>query len=191
MSMGKLRDSAVEVRLAVTLFLLLLGIADFFGAWQVRNFAAFTPKGVARTVAPETHTEMTMACCSTSAAEEKPIDLGTLDRPRHQINRELLVQDTHVHVPVYAITAALLSAIVCALSLSSPARVALILGAFAAPFLDFAGLWGAHVFPGRGSLFAAATLAGGFAMGAVYLVVLVLGLVQCWFFRSRKEVPHE
>ncbi len=51
--MGKLPQSPVEVRLAVTLFLGLLGIADFFGGWQVKNFAAFTPRGVAATVAPE------------------------------------------------------------------------------------------------------------------------------------------
>ena len=41
--MGRLPDSAVEARLAATLFLLLLGMADVFGAWQVRQFAAFTP----------------------------------------------------------------------------------------------------------------------------------------------------
>ncbi len=189
--MGMLRESALEIRLGVTLFLLLLGIADFFGACQVRNFAAFTPKGVAATVAPETHTAMTMACCSTSAAEEKAVDLSMLDHPRHQINRELLIQDTHVHVPVYAITALLLAAVVCALALSTPTRIALIVGAFAAPFLDFAGLWGGNFFPARGVFFGAVALAGGFAMGAVYLVVLVLALVQSWLHRPSKEVSHE
>jgi hypothetical protein len=183
-----LRESAVEIRLGVTLFLLLLGIADFFGAWQVRNFAAFTPKEVAATVAPESHTEMTMVCCSTSAAEEKSIDLSMLDHPKHQINRELLVQDTHVHVPVYAIAAALLTAVVCALALSTSARIALILGAFGAPFLDFAGLWGGSFFPAHGVFFGAVALVGGFSMGIVYLIVLVLALVQSWFHRPSKEV---
>ena len=35
--MGRLPQSPFEVRLAVTLFLGLLGIADFFGAWQVQQ----------------------------------------------------------------------------------------------------------------------------------------------------------
>jgi hypothetical protein len=186
--MGKLRESPIEVRLTATLFLLLLGVADIFGAWQVRNFAAFTPKGTAATVAPEQHTAMTMACCQTSAAEEKSIDLGSLDHPRHRIGRELLVQDTHVHVPVYAMTALLLSAIVLGLALSSRLRVLLVLGAFAAPFLDFAGLWGAHLRPEDGAFFGGVAVAGGFAMGIVYLAILALTLGQCWFFRKKGEI---
>ncbi|MGH9441584.1 MAG: hypothetical protein ACRD16_04875 [Thermoanaerobaculia bacterium] len=188
--MGRLPQSAIEARLATTLFLLLLGVANLFGAWQVKNFAAFTPKKVAATVAPETHTEMTMACCQTSAAQEKPVDLAMLDHPQHQVSRELLVQDTHVHVPVYAITALLLSAIVLGLSLSSSVRVLLVLLSFAAPFLDFAGLWGAHLFPSAGTFFGAMAVGGGFTMGLAYTVVLVLTLFQCWFFR-KKEVSHE
>jgi len=188
--MGKLPESDTEVRLAVTLFLLLLGVANFFGAWQVKNFASFTPKGVATTVAPETHTEMTMACCTTSAAEEKPIDLAMLNHPHHQINRELLVQDTHVHVPVYAMTAAFLSLIVFGLALSSGARIALVLLAFGAPFLDFSGLWAAHLFPGGGAPFGAVAVAGGLAMGLAYLTVLILTLAQCWFRKDQKEIVH-
>ena len=188
--MGKLPHSALEIRLAATLFLLLLGVANIFGAWQVRNFAAFTPSGVAASVAPEAHHDMTMACCQTSAAEEKPVDLATLNRPRHQVSRDLLVQDTHVHVPVYAITAALLSLIVFGLSLSSGARVALVLCAFAAPFFDFTGLWGAHLFPNAGTFFGGMAVGGGFSMGIAYLIVLALTLSQCWFFRKRLEVDH-
>lgn len=188
--MGKLPQSAPEARLAATLFLLLIGVANIFGAWQVKNFAAFTPTGVAATVAPEAHHDMTMACCQTSAAEEKPVDLAMLDHPRHQVSRELLVQDTHVHVPVYAMTAALLSLIVLSLALSSASRIALVLAAFAAPFLDFAGLWGAHLFPGAGTFFGGLAVAGGFAMGLCYLAVLVLTMSQCWFFRKRLETDH-
>ncbi len=188
--MGKLPQSAIETRLTATLFLLLLGVANLFGAWQVKNFASFSPAGVAATVAPEAHHDMTMACCQTSAAEEKPVDLAMLDHPRHQVSRELLVQDTHVHVPVYAISAALLSMIVLGLVLPSGARVALVLCSFAAPFLDFAGLWGAHLFPSKGTLFGLFAVAGGFAMGLAYLVVLVLTLAQCWFFRKKMEANH-
>jgi hypothetical protein len=184
---GKLCSSPFEVRLAATLFLLLLGIADFFGAWQVKDFAAFTPKGVAAAVAPEEHHDMTMACCETSAAEEQPVDLASLNKPPHRIERSLLVQDTHVHVPAYAMTAAFLSLIVFGLRMSSRGRSALILLAFAAPALDFAGLWGAHLFPARGAGFSGIAIVGGFAMGLAYLFILILTLGQCWFAASRQR----
>lgn len=188
--MGKLATAPVEARLAATLFLLALGVANFFGAWQVRNFASFTPKGVAATVAPEARHEMLMACCQTSAAEEKPVVPEALDLPRHQVDRELLIQDTHVHVPVYAMTAGFLALIVLGLTLSSRARVLLVLAAFAAPLADFAGLWGAHLLPSRGTLFGALAVAGGFLMGLAYLLVLVLTIAQCWFNRRKKEISR-
>ena len=186
--MGKLPQSPVEVRLAVTLFLGLLGIADFFGGWQVRNFASFTPRGVAETVAPEQHHDMAMECCSVTTMEEKPVEPASIDRPTHRITRELLVQDTHVHVPVYAMTAAFLALVLFGLRLSSRARTALVLGAFAAPFLDFAGLWGAHIAPGLGTVFGLLAVAGGFAMGICYLIVFLVAMVQFWL--SRKETIH-
>ncbi len=185
--MGKLSQSPREVRLAVTLFLLLLGVADFFGAWQVRSFASFTPRGTAAAVAPAAHHDMTMVCCQTSAAEETPVDPAMLDHPAHTISRELLAQDTHVHVPVYALTAALLSLVVFGLSLSSRTRSLLVLLCFGAPLADFAGLWGAHLFPARGPAFGAIAVAGGFAMGAAYLIVLALAMSQCWFSRRKTE----
>jgi hypothetical protein len=188
--MGKLPEGPIEVRLAATLLLLLMGVANFFGAWQVRQFASFTPAGTAATVAPEGHHDMTMICCQTSAAEEKPVDIKTLDEPHHVINRELLVQDTHVHVPVYALSAGLLALIVFGLRLLSRLRVALVSLLFAAPLADFAGLWGAHLFPRAGSLFGFVAVAGGFAMGAAYLVILVLTLWQCWFSKNRKEISR-
>ena len=179
--MGRLPDAPLEVRLAATLFLLLLGLANLFGAWQVRNFAAFTPRGVAETVAPEGR-EHTVHDAH-RAMGERPVDLADLDHSRHRIDRQLLVQDSHVHIPVYAITAALLSAILFWLRLSSRGRAALVLLLFAAPFLDFAGLWGAHL--GEAPLFwGLVAVAGGFAMGTAYLIVLAMTLSQCWF-RSR------
>jgi hypothetical protein len=183
--MGKLPQSPFEVRLAATLFLLLLGVADVFGALEVRNFASFTPAGTAATVAPqEAHAMAMCAACGTMAMEH-PVDLASLDQPRHKIDRNLLVQDTHVHVPVYAITAALLSLLVFGLRLRSRTRSALVLAAFAAPFFDMAGLWGAHLAPRAGVLFGGLTVAGGFAMGLVYLFVLALTLKQCWWRRPQ------
>ena len=84
---------------------------------------------------------------SSGAPEEKPITLETLDKPHHHIDRDLLVQDSHVHIPAYAMTAAFL---------------ALILLAFAAPFLDFVGLWGAHLSSGAGVAWGAVTVRLGF-----------------------------
>ena len=181
--MGKLPGSALEVRLAVTLFLLLLGLANLFGAWEVRNFAAFTPAGVASAVGVFGH-EGNHA--SGSASGESPVDLETLNEKKHHIDRELLVQDSHVHIPVYATTAALLVLIVFGLRLGSGSRVALVLLAFAAPLLDFVGLWGAHLWSGSGRVWGAVALLGGAMMGLVYLAVLSLTLKQCWFSNSKK-----
>ena len=186
--MGRLPQSPPEVRLAATLFLLLLGVADLFGAWQVADFASFKPRGVAAVVAPQGHHPLAMECCSFTAVGEKPIEPESLDRQTHPISRELLVQDTHVHVPVYAMTAAFLSLLVFGLRLSSRTRAGLVLLAFAAPFADFAGLWGAHLFPAAGTFFGGLAVVGGAAMGVCYLAVLVLTILQLWL--PAKEMNH-
>jgi hypothetical protein len=182
--MGRLPDSPREVRWAVTLFLALLGVADVFGGLEVRNFASFTPAGTAATVAPEKEEPM-MSCpvCGTMEMEH-PVDLGSLDHPHHVINRELLVQDTHVHIPVYAMAAAFLTFIICGLRFSSRTRMILITLAFAAPLLDFVGLWGAHLVPQAGTFFGALAVGGGLTMGLVYFAVLVPTLIQCWGRRA-------
>jgi hypothetical protein len=203
--MGKIPSGPFEVRLAATLFLLLIGLADLFGAWEVRNFSAFTPSGVAGSLAPagvegtgmpkhdmpmsghEGHDMAAMGNEShdmTASPAEKPISLETLDKPRHHIDRDLLVQDSHVHIPAYAMTAAFLVLIVFGLKLSSRTRVLLVLLAFAAPFLDFLGLWTAHLSRSAGFVGGLLAVGGGFLMGLVYLVVLVSTLWQCWFHRQ-------
>jgi hypothetical protein len=186
MRLGRLPDSPPEVRLAAILFLLLLGLADLFGAWQVADFASFRPGGVAEMVAPPMQHQPPAG--ASTVASESPVDLAHLDATGHHVHRELLVQDTHVHVPVYAMTAAFLSLIVFGLRMSSRARQGLILLAFAAPCLDFAGLWGAHLLPAAGTVFGALAVAGGFSMGLAYLVVLVTTLYQC---RPRSAAAHQ
>jgi len=176
--MGGLPQGPFEARLAATLFLLLLGLADAFGALQVRQFAAFTPDGVAGAVGSTAHPH----------GGERPVTLESLNAPSHHIDRELLVQDSHVHVPAYAMTAAFLSLIVLGLRLRSATRTALVGAAFAAPAVDFAGLWGAHWSSSGGRLWAAAALAGGFGMALVYLAVLGITIRQCWF--GRKDRSH-
>jgi hypothetical protein len=209
--MGKLPGGPVELRLAATLFLLLLGLANLFGAWEVRNFVSFTPAGVAGAVASSGNAGLDMTSSghdshamtdsghagpdmpatghaghdmAAGVSEEKPITVETLDKPHHHIDRDLLVQDSHVHIPAYAMTAAFLALIVFGLRLSSRARVALILLVFAAPFVDFVGLWGAHLSSGGGLGWGAVAVAGGALMGLVYVAVLVLTLWQCWFRRQ-------
>jgi hypothetical protein len=181
--MGKLPASALEVRLATTLFLLSLGLANLFGAWQVRNFASFTPSGVAEAFRSSGH-EGHMA---PAISEEKPVDPAALNERPHRVDTQLLVQDTHVHLPVYAMAAALLALIIFGLRLSSRARVVLVLAAFAAPILDFAGLWGAHLWSKGGWFWGAVAVFGGSLMGLVYLIVLVLTLKQCWFSRQGED----
>ena len=186
--MGKLPASPFEARLAATLFLLLLGLANLFGAWQVRNFASFTPQGVAKAVGAHEAHEMTMECCRVTTAAETPVEPESLNRPEHHIDRELLVQDSHVHVPVYAMTAALLALVVLGLDLRSRTRSILVALLFAAPFLDFAGLWGAHLYPRAGTVLGALAISGGFAMGAAYLAVLSIAMNQLWM--RKKETTH-
>jgi hypothetical protein len=188
MHLGRLPESPFEVRLAATLFLLVLGVADVFGAMQVASFASFTPAGVARTVAgrPDQPGAGPGSTSGSTVATETPINLADLDRTEHHIHRELLVQDTHVHLPAYAMTAALLAVIVLGLRLPSRGRSALIALAFAAPFADFTGLWGAHLFPGVGVAFGTLAVAGGFAMGLAYLAVLALTLSQCWLTGAKE-----
>ncbi len=183
--LGRLPRGPFELRLAVTLFLLLLGVADLFGAWQVKNFSSFSPPEVARSLAPRTS-----ASPADGAGGEHPISLTDLDRDNHHIEGELLVQDTHVHVPAYDLCALALAAIVLGLELGSRLRSGLIFLAFAAPAADFVGLWGARLAPSWGVGWATLAVAGGLAMGLVYLVVLVLTLKQCWFSRSAKEPSH-
>jgi hypothetical protein len=189
---GKLPQSPLEVRLAATLFLLLLGVANLFAAWEVKNFAAFTPAATAATVAPEVQHAMVMCEHCTAMGMEHPVDLASLDRPRHVISRDLLVQDTHVHIPVYSLTAGALSLILFGLRLGSRLRSAAVLLAFGAPLLDFTGLWGAHLLPRAGLAFGSLTVAAGFTMGLVYTFALLVTLVQCWWRRSpgRQGDPH-
>src|SRR5262249_47602512 len=144
------------------------------------NFSAFTPRGVAATFRTEMPSWPESHAGHQTMISERPVTAEDINAPRHRIDRELLVQDSHIHIPAYALTAAALAAIVLGLRLRTATRIALIAIAFAAPFLDFAGLWGAHLFPGAGSAWASLAIAGGFSMGLVYLSVTALTLVQCW-----------
>jgi len=105
------------------------------------------------------------------------------DKPElHVVDTDLLIQDTHVHVPMYGIIAAALSVVVIGLSLSRRLSLGLIALLFAAPWLDFAGMWLTKFASPR---FAIVTLAGGWAMAAGYVIVAVLAVHQMWLSKER------
>src|SRR3989442_4374843 len=77
-----------------------------------------------------------------SLVVERPMSMADFARPEvHTVDTNLLIQDTHVHVPMYGIIAASLSVLVAGLSLRRGWALGLITLLFSAPWLDFAGMW--------------------------------------------------
>jgi hypothetical protein len=75
-----------------------------------------------------------------------------------------------------------LGVVVAGLSLSRRWALGLIGLLFAAPWLDFAGMWLTKFASPR---FAIVTLAGGWAMGIAYFIVAALAVHQMWLSRER------
>lgn len=179
-----LRRADRLVKLLVTCLLATFGIAYGFGAWMVGLYAGFTPGSVAATYAGPAM-DMPMPPESTIVVE-RSMSIAEFARPDvHTVDLDLLVQDTHVHVPMYGVIAVLLSLVVLGLALPRTAVGALILLLFSAPWLDFAGMWLTKLVSPR---FASLTVLGGWAMGLGYTVVAALALWQMWF--SRKGVTQ-
>jgi hypothetical protein len=170
-----LRRSDPRVRWLVTLLLCTLGVSYAFGAWMVGLYAGFTPRSVAATYAEPTMT-MAMPAESTMVVEHDlaPSEMGGEE---HRVDRALLVQDTHVHVPMYGVIATVLSVVALGLAIPRWAGFSLITLLFAAPWLDFIGMWLTKLASPR---FALITLAGGWAMGVGYTIIAVLALWQMW-----------
>jgi hypothetical protein len=172
-----LRRTDVAVKWLVTCLLATFGIAYAFGAWMVGLYAGFTPRSVAATYAEP---EMAMPMPpDTSVVVHHRVTLSELAAAdeHHVVDRDLLVQDTHVHVPMYGVIAAALSLIVLGLGLPRWGALALVTLLFAAPWLDFAGMWLTKLAsPG----FAAVTLLGGWAMGAGWTIVTALACWRMW-----------
>lgn len=172
----ELRRADPAVRWLVTCLLATLGASYLFGAWMVGLYAGFTPQSVAATYAEP---EMPMrAPPDTTVVSEHPVTLGELAQDEHHtVDRDLLIQDTHVHLPMYGVIAATLSLVALGLTLPRWAGVGLVTLLFAAPWLDFAGMWLTKLVA-RG--FAVVTLAGGWAMGLGYAMVTTIALWQMW-----------
>src|SRR6267378_2705180 len=159
----------------------VLELAYVFGAVMVALYAGFTPQRVAATYAgPEM--SMTMPP-ETTVIVQRPMAMADFAKPEvHTVDTGLLIQDTHVHVPMYGLIAAALGVVVAGLSLSRRWALGLIGLLFAAPWLDFAGMWLTKFASPR---FAIVTLAGGWAMGIAYLIVAALAIHQMWLSRER------
>jgi hypothetical protein len=176
-----LRRADARIKWLITCLLATFGLSYVFGALMVALYAGFTPKRVAATYAGH---EMSMTMPpETTVVVEHPMSMAEFARPEvHAVDTDLLIQDTHVHVPMYGIFAAALSLVVVGLSLPRGWALGLITVLFAAPWLDFAGMWLTKFASPR---FAMVTLVGGWAMGAGYLVVAALAVRQMWFSRER------
>ena len=179
-----LRHSDVRVRWLVTLLLATLGTSYLFGAWMVGLYAGFSPRKVAETYGPAGETPMVMQMPPESTVvTERSVSMAEMTEEHHHVDLDLLVQDTHVHMPMYAVIAACLSVIALGLAIPRRAGLAIIALLFAAPWLDFAGMWLTKLVSPH---FAIVTLAGGWAMALGYTVVAALALWQMW--RPKGEI---
>ncbi len=177
-----LRQSDVRVRWLVTLLLATLGTSYLFGAWMVGLYAGYSPRKVAETYGPAGEMPMTMQMPpDTTLVTERPISMAEMGEEQHHVDLDLLVQDTHVHMPMYAVIAACLSVIALGLSIPRWAGLSIIALLFAAPWLDFAGMWLTKLAsPG----FAIVALAGGWAMALGYVIVAAIATYQMWWRKT-------
>ena len=175
----ELRRADRRLKFLVTCLLATLGASYLFGAWMVALYAGFTPRRVADTyAAPGVGMHMAMPPDSTVVVEHPMTMGGFAETDRHQVDMDLLIQDTHVHLPMYAVIATLLGAVTLGLVLPKRWHYGLLTLLFAAPWLDFAGMWLTKLVS---PAFALLTVAGGWAMGLGYLVVTAVAMRQMWF----------
>src|SRR5438270_5392 len=169
-----LRRADVRIKWLVTGLLATLGLSYVFGAVMVALYAGFTPQSVAATYAGP---EMSMAVPpETTMVVQRPMSMADFAGP------EVHTVDTNVHVPMYGLIAAALGVVVAGLSLPRRRALGLIGLLFAAPWLDFAGMWLTKLASPR---FAIVTLAGGWALAVAYLVVAALAVHQMWVSPER------
>jgi len=147
---------------------------------MVALYAGFTPQSVAATYAgPEMSMPMPP---ETTMVVQRPMVMTDFAQAQvHTVDTNLLIQDTHVHVPMYGLIAAALGVVVAGLSLPRTWALGMIVLLFAAPWLDFAGIWLTKLASPR---FAIVTLAGGWAMAVASLIVAALAVHQMWLSRE-------
>ncbi len=169
----RLRATDPSVRLAAVLFMALLGYAYVFAFLMVRDWAGLTPAQVSATYAPRESMRMD-ALPDASQSSTQPLDLGSMSGESHRVDTALLIQDSHIHIMIYAIVAALQTLLVLGLDWSATWRNTVIVGAFGSGALDFSGQWLMKAgFPG----FAWLTIGSGWLMAAAYVAVF-LGVLR-------------
>jgi hypothetical protein len=169
MGLYRLRDADRSVRLAVALFLVALGCAYVFAFLMVKTWAGLTPDKVAATYAPSGPVDA-MSLPDTTSAQTETLDLSAMTEEQHTVDVDLLIQDSHVHILLYAIVAALETLIVLGLGWPAWWRDTVIAAAFLAGLFDFAGQW---LIKAGLPAFSLLTIAAGWTMAAVYLVIAV------------------
>ncbi len=180
-----LRRSNRSVKLAAVLFLLVLGYSYVFAFLMVKRFAGLTPEDVSATYVPADVEASALPMHSSS--ETQALDLSTLQQEHHRVDTTLLIQDSHIHIMIYAIVAALETLIVLGLEWPALWRDLVIVCAFGSGALDFAGQW--LMKAGIGG-FAWLTIASGWLMTAVYVVVLA-GTLRAVLTRRDSRVPEQ
>jgi len=171
-----LRRTNFSVRLAALLFLLVLGYSYIFAFLMVKQWAGLTPAKVTRTYAPAEQVQES-ALPQSSQSSTQALDLTTMGQEEHHVDTDLLIQDSHIHIMIYAIVAALQTLIILGLEWSPGWRNTVILAAFGSGALDFAGQW---LMKAGISGFSWLTIASGWGMSLVYLAVL-LGTLKVLF----------
>jgi hypothetical protein len=142
-------------------------MVGLYAGFSTRSIAAtYVESGMAMQMPPETTMVM-----------EHSVGPSEMSMEQHHVDRDLLIQDTHVHMPMYGILAAVLSLVALGLAMPRWAGFGLITLLFAAPWLDFAGMWLTKL---ASPHFAILTLAGGWAMGLGYSIVAAIALWQMW-----------
>jgi len=181
MDLYRLSDAPRSVKLTAVLFLLVLGYAYVFAFLMVKTWAGLSPSQVQATYVPEKVMDMS-AMPEHSATTEAPLDLSTVPEMKHTVDTALLIQDSHIHIMIYAIVAALQTLLILGLDWKPGWRDGVIAAAFGFGALDFAGQWLMN-FGIAG--FAWLTLASGWGMAAVYLIVLFGTLRACLARKTR------
>ena len=164
-----LRGADRSVRLAVCLFLVALGAAYVFAFLMVRTYAGLTPAAVAATYAPPMKPVATETLGASTTLQTHRLDLSSMADEAHTVDTPLLIQDSHVHLLVYAIVAALEAVVVLGLDWPAWVRDTVITAAFTSGLLDFAGQW---LMKAGWPAFALLTIGAGWAMAIVYLAIV-------------------
>ena len=191
MALYSLREANRSVQLSVALFLLLLGYSYIFAFLMVKQNTGLTPKEVAATYLPKPTIEESQLPQKSQVTEQR-MDMGQMmqmmtesNRMKHTVDTQLLIQDSHIHIMIYALVGAFEALIILGLEWSRAWRDTMIAGAFGFGALDFAGQW--LMKAGIGG-FSWLTITSGWGMATVYLIVLYGTFRAVWLSRKQRSM---